>query len=136
MRHFVLVALVVGLLVVSAESATGGRSPICTRGLTTVDRDPRGLLPPDGVNPIGSAVRAALRYEKATSRPQVRAALFAAADHDRGPEAKFSCGTRVWQRTIVVYILDRAMLPSESLSQRVFFVGRFRTGYYVWQIVH
>jgi hypothetical protein len=136
MRHLLLVMVAAGLLAVSAAAANGARSPICTRGLTTVERDPRGLLPLDDVNPIGSAVRAALGYEKAASRPQVRAALFAVADHERGPEAKFSCGTRVWQRTVVVYILDRATLPSQSLSQRVFFVGRFRTGYYVWQVVH
>lgn len=136
MRQFVLVTLAIALLAGSAGAASGGRSPICTRGLTTVERDPRGLLPLDSVNPIGAAVRAALQYENARSRPQVRAALFAVADHERGAEAKFSCGARVWQRTIVVYILDRAMLPSQSLSQRVFFVGRFHTGYYVWQVVH
>ena len=77
-----------------------------------------------------------MRYERAASRPQVRAALFAVADDQRGAAARFSCGTRVWRRTIVVYILDRAMLPSQSASQRVFFVGRFRGGYAVWQVVH
>lgn len=134
------ISLVTGLLAataaLSAGSVPAARSPICTRGLTTVERDPRGLLPLSGTNPIGAATAAALRYEHKTSRPQVRGALFATADHDRGPESKFSCGTRVWRRTIVVYILDRAMLPAESASQRVYFVGRFRSGYHVWQLVH
>jgi len=28
------------------------------------------------------------------------------------------------------------MLPAQSASQRVYFVGRFRSGYHIWQIVH
>ncbi len=43
---------------------------------------------------------------------------------------------RVWQRTVVVYVTARAMLPSQSLSQGVYFVGRFANGYPVWQVVH
>jgi hypothetical protein len=30
----------------------------------------------------------------------------------------------------------RAFLPSASLSERVVFVGRFKNGYRVWQVVH
>lgn len=77
-----------------------------------------------------------MRYEKPAYQPQVRGALLATADRQRGLQAKFSCGTRAWQRTIVVYILERAMLPAQSASQRVYFVGRFRSGYDVWQVVH
>jgi hypothetical protein len=88
------------------------------------------------MNPIGTAAAAALRYGQKTSRPQVRAAMFAIADQVRGPQAKYSCGVRVWQRTIVVYVLDRPSLPEQSASQRVYFVGRFRSGYHVWQVVH
>jgi hypothetical protein len=124
------------MLAAGPKSVPAGRSPICTRGLITVERDPRRLLPLTGTNPIGSATDAALRYEKTKARPQVRAAVLAIADHDRGPSAKYSCGARVWRRTIVVYMLDRALLPSQSLSQRVYFVGRFRDGYFVWQVVH
>jgi hypothetical protein len=40
-------------LVAGAEPVAAARSPICTRGLTTVERDPRGLLPLAGTNPIG-----------------------------------------------------------------------------------
>ena len=116
--------------------AVAARSPICTRGLVTVERDPRHLLPLTTTNPIGAATAAALRYETPAARPQVTAALFAVADRERGRQAKAGCGTRVWSRTIVVYILDRAMLPAQSASQRVYFVGRFKSGYRVWQVVH
>jgi hypothetical protein len=119
-----------------AAPAGAGRSPICTRGLTTVEVDPRGLLPLTGANPIGPATTAALRYSKATSRPQVVSALLATADRSRGGGAKFECGARVYRRTVVVYVTDRAALPSQSLSERVFFVGRFSSGYRVWQVVH
>jgi hypothetical protein len=101
-----------------------------------VEVDPRGLLPLTTTNPIGAAAAAALLYERPTAKPQVTAALFAPADRERGPQAKFSCGTRVWSRTVVVYVLDRAMLPAQSASQRVYFVGRFKNGYRVWQVVH
>lgn len=132
---------VVSLLVfvvaaVAATQVAGARAPICTRGLTKVERDPRGLLPISGANPIGAATTAALLYEHMASQPQVRAASVAVADRERGPEARFSCGERVWRRTIVVYILERAMLPAQSASQRVYFVGRFASGYHVWQVVH
>lgn len=133
---FVITALAAAVLAVGTVPVAAARSPICTRGQTTVERDPRGLLPLTGINPIAAATTAAIRYEQKASRPQVRAALFAIADHQRGPQAKYSCGTRVWQRTIVVYILDRAMLPAQSASQRVYFVGSFSGGYHVWQIVH
>jgi hypothetical protein len=99
-----------------------------------VEVDPRGLLPL-AANPIGPSTNAALRYAK-LGKPQVVAADLAADDRQRGPQAKYECGTRVWRRTVVVYITLRAFLPSESLSQKVFFVGRFKGGYRVWQVVH
>jgi hypothetical protein len=120
----------------AVTDAAPGQSPICTRGLTTVERDPRLLLPIRGADPIGAATAAALRYERAVYRPQVQSASRAIFDSGRGPQAKYSCGVRVWRRTIVVYIIDRAMLPAESASQRVYFVGRFANGYRVWQVVH
>jgi hypothetical protein len=138
-RIAVALVLVIAAVAVAAEvsdAAVVARSPICTRGQTTVERDPRGLLPLTDANPIGLAAQAAMRYEKPSARPQVRSAVLAIADSQRGPQAKFSCGTRVWQRTVVVYILDRAMLPAQSASQRVYFVGRFSNGYHVWQVVH
>jgi hypothetical protein len=131
-----LVAMLTSLALLLVASAGAGRSPICTQGMTTVEVDPRGLLPLTGANPIGPATTAALRHSKASSRPQVVSALLATMDRQRGREAKFECGTRVYRRTVVVYLTDRAALPSQSLSQRVFFVGRFRSGYRVWQVVH
>ena len=99
-----------------------------------VEVDPRGLLSLTA-NSIGPSANAALRYAR-SGKPQVVAADLAADDHQRGPQAKYECGTRVWRRTVVVYITLRAFLPSASLSERVLFVGRFKRGYRVWQIVH
>jgi len=117
-------------------SALAARSPICTHGLVTVEVDPRGLLPLTGTNPIGSAIAAALHRVSPASRPQVTGALLAIDDINRGTSARVSCGARVWRRTVVVYITGRAMLPAQSASQGVYFVGRFKSGYRVWQVVH
>jgi hypothetical protein len=137
--RLVSAGVAVGLLAGLLSSAAGARatrtSPVCRRGLATVQVDPRGLLPLTA-NPIGPAAKAALRYTKPTARPQVVGADLATSDQERGGEAKFDCGTRVWRRTVVVYITLRAFLPSASLSENVFFVGRFRHGYRVWQVVH
>jgi hypothetical protein len=136
-RTLSLVSVMLLTLCVTATSSgePGGHSPICTRGLTTVEVDPRGLLPLQA-NSIAPAAVAALRHESRASRPLVVGATLATDDRQRGSEAKFSCGRRVWLRTVVVYIRLRALLPSQSLSQRVDFVGRFPRGYRVWQVVH
>jgi hypothetical protein len=130
----VAAALVAG----SASSPTGAQtvrtSPICRRGDRSVEVDPRGLLRLTA-NSIGPSTKAALRYVK-SGKPQVVAADLAAGDHQRGGQAKYECGTRVWRRTVVVYVTLRAFLPSASLSEKVFFVGRFKRGYRVWQVVH
>ena len=44
--------------------------------------------------------------------------------------------TKVAGRTVVVYITDRALLPAQSASQRVLFVGRTSDGWRVWQRAH
>lgn len=131
----VVVGLLVGLGSSTAGARTARTSRVCRRGLTTVEVDPRGLLPLTA-NPIGPSVKAALRYTKLAARPQVVGADLATVDHDRGSEAKYDCGARVWRRTVVVYVTLRAFLPSASLSENVFFVGRFKHGYRVWQVVH
>ena len=118
-----------------AGSAAARESRTCARGIP-LERDPRGLLPLTGVNPIAPATAAAVRHVAPADKPQVRGAALATVDQERGPQAKRECGTRVWNRTVVVYVLARALLPSQSLSQRAFFVGRFADGYSVWQIVH
>jgi hypothetical protein len=119
-----------------ASAAATPRSQTCTRGLTTVRFDPRALLPLTGSDAIARAARAAMRLERPSSRPLLASARLATADRWRGPEAKYACGARVWRRTVVVYVTDRAMLPAQSASERVYFVGRVASGYRVWQVVH
>ncbi len=75
------------------------------------------------------------RYAR-SGKPQAVAADLATVDHQRSGEAKYDCGTRVWPRSVVVSITRRAFLPSASLSEKVFFVGRFKSAYRVWQVVH
>jgi hypothetical protein len=118
-----------------APASHTGRSRICTRGMVTVQRDPRHLLPLTA-NAIGPASAAAIRSTHPSDRPRVVSAALATDDRGRGAEAKFECGARVWRRTVVVHITLRAFLPSASLSERVVFVGRFKRGYSVWQVVH
>jgi hypothetical protein len=96
---------------------------------------PRALVPLPR-NAIGPAAAAALRAVPARDDPQVTGAIFAVHDRQRGPQARRDCGAAVWRRTVVVYITRRAYLPAISASSGVYFVGRFRGGYRVWQTVH
>jgi hypothetical protein len=96
---------------------------------------PSGLLPLQ-TNSIGPATAAALAHEDPKNRPLVVSASLATVDPNRGGIAKRQCGATVWSRTVVVYIRLRAFGRSASLSSRVDFVGRFRGGYRVWQVVH
>lgn len=136
-----LVALAaVALIALIAFAASVGaapklRSPICTRGLTTVERDPRSLLTL-AANAISPAAGAALRLEQMRNKPVVVKVALATADAELGSQVRTECGRRVWSRTVVVYITLRAFGSSASLSERVDFVGRFADGYHVWQIVH
>ena len=125
-RWFVAGALaVLSLTVGGAGAAPHSRAASC----------PRSALPLTA-NSIAPASQAAFAREKPSSRPQVTGASSAPTDVQRGATAKVECGARVWRRTVVVYIDLRAFHPSASLSERVSFVSRFRTGYRVWQIVH
>jgi hypothetical protein len=129
------VVLLAGFVSSAADARRAKRSPVCTRGLVTVEVDPRGLLPLTA-NAIGPSAEAALRYTQGRAKPQVVRADLATVDHERGGEAKFECGSRVWRRTVVVYITLRAFENSASLSEKVFLAGRFWNGYRVWQVVH
>jgi hypothetical protein len=132
-----LTAILICTLTAPVPAGAGAtRPPTCTRGLTTVRFDPRVLLPLSGNEPMAPFVRAAMRLERPSSRPLAGAARLATADRWRGPEAKYACGTRVWRRTVVVYVTERALLPAQSASERVFFVGRVPSGYRVWVVVH
>jgi hypothetical protein len=97
---------------------------------------PREALKLTGANPIGPAGAAALRREEASAKPQVRGATLAIGDTVRGNQVRRECGHRVAARTIVVYVLRRAFLPAQSVSQGVYFVSRFPDGYRVWQVAH
>jgi hypothetical protein len=130
----------VGLVAVVAAAAwvavpaPAAHSPICTRGNTTVARDPRGLLPL-GRSPLEPAMAAARRFIDPKARPLVLGASLAVTDRRQGSAAKLECGARVWRRTVVVYVRLRALMPNQSLPQGVLFVGRFKEGYRVWQRV-
>lgn len=96
---------------------------------------PKGALPLPA-NPLGSAAAAALRADTPKNRPLVTGATLAPYAGVRGEQAKRACGAALWRRTVVVYVLDRSFLPSQSASQRVVFVARFRGGWRVWQRAH
>ena len=116
----------------AAAAVAVGSVPASERG----GRCPRGALPFVTPNPIAPAARAAIAREKAESRPQVTKAVVASSDlRGRGAQVK-QCGQRTLGRTVVVYITLRKFLPSASLSERVSFVSRFRSGWRVWAIAH
>jgi hypothetical protein len=90
-------------------------------------------LPAD---PLTPAIATALKLDPASNRPQVVAAAIAQHDTSRGPQARAQCGVRVAARTVVVSIVDRALLPSQSAAQRVVFVGRTGAGWVAWERAH
>jgi hypothetical protein len=91
------------------------------------------VLPAD---PLTPAIATALKLDPASNRPQVVAAAIAPHDTSRGPQATAQCGKRVAARTVSVSIVDRALLPSQSASQRVVFVGRTSAGWVAWERAH
>jgi len=122
--------LVSFLLALAAVLGAGGAA-----ARPAAQRCPTGLLPLTGTNPIAGATTAALRSVRPADRPQVTGAVLAAQDPQRGPQAATLCGKRARGRTVVVYVTARALLPAQSAAQRVFFVGRFESGYRVWYVV-
>jgi hypothetical protein len=96
---------------------------------------PRNLLQLPA-NPISPAVAAALRGDPPSNRPQVVSAAIAPHDAARGPQVRAQCGATVAARTVVVSIVDRALLPAQSAASRVLFVGRTADGYRVWSRAH
>ena len=108
---------VVGLVAVLATAAwvavpaPAARSPICTRGNTTVERDPRGLLPLP-LSPLEPAIAAAVKFIDPKDKPFPLGASLATADIRRGPAARHECGDRVWRRTVVV-LAPAAEVPAE-----------------------
>jgi hypothetical protein len=99
----------------------------------------RGILPLRP-NSVAQAARRALVFDKAPPgvKPgtEVMASDRSAFAGARGGEVKFICGAAVARRTVVVQLLFPWLLPSQSLSQGVVFVGRFHGGYRVWYVAH
>jgi hypothetical protein len=124
--------VVFALLGTVALTLSGAARP----GASRVASCPRSALPLTGANPIAPATRAVLQRVSSGSRPQVQAASIAWSDPTRGGEVKRQCGASTARRTVIVYVLGRATLPSQSLSQGVYFVARFATGYRVWEVAH
>jgi hypothetical protein len=122
-----LFALPAALAVVLAAAPVA-----CAGGSAARSGCPTGQLAL-GSNAIGPAAAAALDSDATRNRPQLTGAMLAPSDVARGGQVKAQCGKTVWRRTVVVYVLDRAFLPSASLSQRVLFVGRTGRGYEVWE---
>jgi hypothetical protein len=96
---------------------------------------PPALLPLTSTS-LAPAAKAALAADPARNEPKLVRAALAPNDPSRGPQALRACGDKVWRRTIVVHITDRAFLPSASLSERDVFVGRTASGYHVWLRAH
>lgn len=90
-------------------------------------------LPADAV---AVAARVALEAERAGDRPRIINAALADHDGPRGGEVRHDCGRRVWHRTVAVAIDLRRYHPSASLSSRVSFVARRKSGYRVYAIGH
>jgi hypothetical protein len=100
----------------------------CSRPLTTAEVDPRGLLPLTARS-IGHATNAALLFLGRAVTPKASTARIATSGHQRELTARFGCGAQVLRRTIVVRVMLCASVPV-----KVFYVGRFQTGYRVWQV--
>lgn len=118
-------AVCIAALAAAGAAPSPASQSRCPSGLLTLPR-----------NAIAPSSAAALRAVPRREDPQVTGAMFAVHDQNRGPMARHQCGNAVWRRTVVVYVLRRAYLPAISASSGVYFVGRFRGGYRVWQVVH
>ena len=93
-----------------------------------------------GRNPVAQASRVALEGERKRDRPQVIGAVVATTDFFRSQQVVTRCGRRVASRSVVVSMRRRAFLSgpdqSASLSQSTVVVGRFKSGWRVWDVLH
>jgi hypothetical protein len=87
------------------------------------------------------AEQAVLRREDPKLLPEARAVPAAEAGV-RGRSARYYCGERIAERTLVVFVHRAAFDPggseccSASLAQGVFLVSRFEDGHRVWLTLH
>jgi len=94
-------------------------------------------------NALAGAALAALaqapavyRGTKLNGMRATEAVLARVDDAGRGGYARATCGRRVQNRSVVVYLEFPAMRPSASLSQGVLLVSRFAGQYRVWAQLH
>jgi hypothetical protein len=120
-----------GLLAAVALTVAGAAQP-----LAPTQNCPRGALPLVGANPLVPASRVTLARESREARAQVQGAIIAWSDPQRGGPVKHECGATIAKRTVVVYVLRLALLPSQSLAQGVYYVSRFSNGYRIWEVAH
>jgi hypothetical protein len=122
------VAAVTAVAPAATSRSTSGTSATCSRGLTTAEIDPRGLLPLTA-HSFGHAANAALLFLGRAVTPKASYAQLATVAGDRGLTARLGCGVQVLRRTVVVRVVLCASVPV-----KVFYVGRFATGYRVWRV--
>lgn len=79
---------------------------------------------------------AVYRGTKLKGMRATEAVLARVDDAARGGYARATCGRRVQNRTVVVYLEFPAMRPSASLSQGVLLVSRLAGEYRVWAQLH
>ncbi len=93
-----------------------------------------------GRNPLAHASRTALRRERPRERPQVISAAVATERVDRARFVRNACGRHVAARSVVVSVYRRAYdgAPnnSASLAQGTVVVGRFKSGWRIWEVLH
>lgn len=122
------VAAVTAVAPAATSRAKSAASSTCARGLASAEVDPSGLLPLTR-HPLGPATSAALLFLGRSVTPQAATARVATVGSERRLAARFACGAAVLDRTIVVRLHLCAALPA-----KVYYVGRFRTGYRVWRV--
>jgi hypothetical protein len=132
-------ALTLALAGTAQPAASLGGYPIALTSAQSCPAGARGILPLRA-DSVAKAARRALVFAKAPPgvKPgtEVMASDRSAFAGARGGEVKFLCGAQVARRTVVVQLLFPWLLPSQSLSQGVVFVGRFHSGYLVWYVAH
>ena len=122
------VATVTAVAPAATPRATHAAASACSRSLTTAEVDPRGLLPLT-TRSLGPATSAALLFLGRAVTPKAVSAQLARVAPQRELTARLGCGAQVLRRTIVV-----RMVLCASVPVKVFYVGRFATGYRVWQV--
>jgi hypothetical protein len=122
------VAAVTAVAPAATSRARSAAASTCARGLVSVETDPRGLLPLTA-HSLGRATSAALLFLGRSVTPQAATARIATVGSEHRLASRFGCGAMVLGRTIVVRLHLCAALPA-----KVYYVGRFQTGYRVWRV--